>query len=149
MVLIDTSVLIDVLRDREDAGRRLSILYDANGHLEVPVTVIQELWYGLERSGAIRQRRRLASLLQDLPTVPFDAPAAAMAGQLHARLADAGRSIDVEDLQIAALGVTRMEPVLTANVRHFTRIQGLEVLDWRAADPFAPVEGLVTVAPGS
>nr|WP_230198729.1 hypothetical protein [Halopiger djelfimassiliensis] len=49
------------------------------------------------------------------------------AGRIDGRLASAGRAIGTGETIIAATALVHEEPVLTRNVEHFRRIDGLDV----------------------
>ncbi|HEU0168811.1 MAG TPA: PIN domain-containing protein, partial [Chloroflexota bacterium] len=69
-------------------------------------------------------------LLPNLAVVPFDEPAAREYGELRARLEKQGISIGDADLKIASIALVHGLVVVTANVRHFTRVAGLLVENW-------------------
>ena len=62
--------------------------------------------------------------------VPFDRPAAEAYGRLRAELERTGRPLPDADLMIAAIGLARRLVVVTGNVKHFARVQGLQVENW-------------------
>jgi predicted nucleic acid-binding protein len=85
-------------------------------------------------SGAYRQRssKRHFAIIDDrvLPyvtVIPYDAAVARVYGRLDAELQDAGKSIAVSDLQIAATALHHDLELVTGNVRHFDRIPELRV----------------------
>ena len=108
MILLDTNVLIRVMRGDEAVGRH----YCENlGDLTIPAMVLGELRYGVEKS----ERREANERLWD--------------GLLES-LDGKGKRIDDADVLIAATALTYGCPLVTANVRHFSRFDGLELLNW-------------------
>ena len=64
--------------------------------------------------------------------VPFDEPAAQVAGRISAARRKAGRSVEIRDVQIAAIAIARNAKLATRNIRHFEGL-GLELIDpWQA-----------------
>ena len=65
---------------------------------------------------------------------------------VKAYLVRAGRAIPDADILVAAAALSRSCPLATGNVRHFSRIWGLQLQDWFAATPRSParraVEGM-------
>ena len=49
--------------------------------------------------------------------------------QIHAILSKVGETLNVKDVLIAGLCLSRDVPLVTRNVSHFDRIKGLKVID--------------------
>jgi tRNA(fMet)-specific endonuclease VapC len=60
----------------------------------------------------------------------FDTSAARVYGRLRAELEQRGTSVDMPDLMIAAIAMSREMTVITGNVRHIAKVPGLMVEDW-------------------
>jgi len=133
MKLLDTSVLVDV--DRGDAGERVEQL-DEQGRHAVSVVSLAELRLGvnLRYDGGDSRREALNGLDRLLARVeiePVSRPVAAAAADIIATLRERGERLDdLHDVYIAATARTEQRPVLTANVGHFERIDGVGVIDW-------------------
>jgi predicted nucleic acid-binding protein len=127
MAVADTSFVIDVLAGDEGALRKLDELVGRNEALWMPAVVLHELEYGagLTRN-AKRERDRIRAVEGAMPVVPFDAAQARVAGELEAQLELAGKRPGRVDIQVAALGRLRAEPVLTRD-RRFPRVAGVNV----------------------
>ena len=99
-----------------------------------------ELVYGAAKRGssalADRVRGRIAHAITILP---FDDAAAERHGSLRATLESEGKPLDEPDLRIAAIALSRSLILVTANVRHFERVDGLEIQNW--LDPASPSSG--------
>lgn len=127
--MLDTNILIALLRGRGDAARgRLELEAD---RLVVSAITVMELEFGLASSGASGRRRlQLQSLLGLMTVLPFDEAAAGNAGLLRAQLERQGEPIGPYDSLIAgharSLGLT----VVTDNTSEFARVPGLMVENW-------------------
>ncbi|MFN8224467.1 MAG: PIN domain-containing protein [Gaiellales bacterium] len=90
-----------------------------------------EIVYGAARSGRVElvERARTISWRPDA-FLPFDAAAARAYGELRVSLEREGRILDDPDLRIAAIAIARGLTVVTENVRHFSRVPGLQVENW-------------------
>jgi len=70
-----------------------------------------------------------------LEILPFDQPAAELAGQIAGDLERVGRPIGVADPMIAAIALTQGLELVTGNTTHFQRIQqlgySLILVNWR------------------
>ena len=130
--LLDTSVLVDILRGDESVAAR----FRASSPTELVVSAIST---GELMTGAALARdthRELFSvdlLLRPLREVPLDAKTARRAGLLNVMLRRAGTPIGTSDRLIAATALEHDAVVVTSDVRDFMRVPGLIVEDWRAA----------------
>lgn len=131
MYCFDTDVLSATMRPAPSLAlvRRLAQILPA----EQFTTAINlgELRYGAAR----RENERLSDRVRDLARgaltiVPFDESAAVVYGPLRARLEAEGESLDEPDLRIASIALSREWTLVTGNVRHFSRVPGLDVEDW-------------------
>lgn len=130
-VLVDTSVFIALER-----RGILSVPVDVQGmspdeRVAVSAVTASELLTGVHLSKPVeRQAKREAyveRVLAGVAVIPFDLAVARVHARLVAELKRAGSSIGANDLQIAATGLTHDYAVLTANVREFLRVPGLQV----------------------
>ena len=121
---LDTNILIDYLKGREPS---MSALDKALRDYRCGVTAITqyELLYGMARA-----RRSIGeeALVDALPVLPLDRDSANLAAHLHAGLVHRNQDIGVKDVLIAAICLNHAVPLLTANVKHFSRVSGLTVL---------------------
>ena len=137
---LDTSELVSVLRARKPDDRSG---YDHAAMQEmtrvVSVIVVQELVRGAASSARpLQQRARLDRLLSDLTTADFTRDDAQAAGELSAHLRQAGTPIGDIDTLIAGQALARGWTVVTRNVRHFGRVDGLRLIDWSVGvDPLS------------
>jgi len=96
------------------------------GRLATTSVTVFEIWRGLE-SEAARDRARRA--LRGVRVYPLTDAAAKRAGAVHRALRSA--TIGERDVLIAGICLCVKRPLLSANVRHFQRVPGLEVLQAR------------------
>ena len=134
MKLLDTSVVADI--DRGGVDEKVRAL-DAEGRHAISMVTVTELRLGVELQydrdtqayqDAIDALDRLVSRFDVLPIARPVAPAAA---EIIADLrADGQRLDDLHDVYIGATARTEQLPVVTANVDHFERIDGVRAVDW-------------------
>ena len=132
MYMLDTNILIKAIRQKDHPVRE-KLLEFVDGGLCISTITYTELLYGVYRS--VNPQKNLMSLnalLSWITILPFDAAAAASAGEIMAFLAGRGTPIGDRDILIAghakSLGIT----LVTHNVREFERIPGLMIEDWLA-----------------
>ena len=138
--LLDTTVFIDL----ERAVRSLppgSAMAEVSGRLEeqlgpddqvgIAAITASELLHGVHRASPEHRPRREAfveAVLAAFPPLPFGLLAARAHARIWAELAAAGQDVGAHDRLVAATAVTAGWRVGTANLRHFDRIAGLDVL---------------------
>jgi tRNA(fMet)-specific endonuclease VapC len=129
LYLLDTNILIALLRDRGDAARRR--LVEATGRVGVSTISEMELEYGIERSASpARNRQAVDELLSLVEVIDLDSLAAMHAGRIRAVLAARGTPIGPYDALLAGHARSLGLVMVTNNVRELSRVPGLEVEDW-------------------
>jgi len=136
MKLCDTSVLVDIDRGGiDETVRRL----DEQGRHAISMVSVTELRLGVtlgydEDSEAHREAvDGLDRLLARFEIKPVSRAVAVAAADIIATLKSRGEPLDdLHDVYVAATARTEQVPVLTANVDHFDRIEGIDVEDWTA-----------------
>ncbi len=90
-----------------------------------------ELRYGCTRRGNPDLWARIErELLVRVEVLPFGREEAVVAGDLLATLQRTGKQIGIEDVQVAATALVRSLTLVTANEAHFSRIPGLQSVNW-------------------
>ncbi len=138
MLLLDTSAVSALMHRRPDALHRLRDEDPSCVYLCTPVAA--EVQFGLSKleSGSRRQlllAREFRRLREALRWVDWSEPASRAFGQWKAALQQRGTPIEDMDLAIASIALGLPARLATLNVRHFSRIDGLDVVDWSAAEP--------------
>ncbi len=133
MIVLDTSALSRAMR-RDPAALAQAALHPP-GQLLLVAPVAAEIWYGLARLPKdSRQRHLLTTEFQRwkrlLRWQSWGESTAEMFGQQKAALEARGLLIDDWDIAIGAAAIVHKASVATCNPRHFSRLAGLDVLDW-------------------
>ena len=127
LVVLDTTVLIDLLRGRSEATRRLASLRNAG---DVPATCainVEETVRGLRPAEHEPTRR----LFQGLRIVPLGDREGWQAGEWRRRYASRGRTLTQGDCLVAAAALAAGGRLATANMRDFP-MRELAVEHWAA-----------------
>ena len=126
-MILDSSFLIDVLRGSSDVVELIEAV-DATGTPFVSAVTVVELSEGIHLAEATEdEQANVRQLLTDINELPFDRDCAVRAGRINADLVSSGEPIDETDVMIAATALVHDYPVVTRNVDHFERIDGLTV----------------------
>ena len=127
--LVDTNTVIAWVRA---ADRRVVARFShARASLALPSIVFYELQFGAFNSEQVERNLAVYAGL-NLPILPFEAEDARAAGEIRARLKQAGTPIGPYDLLIAGQALARDLTLVTNNIREFARVDGLKLEDWTA-----------------
>jgi tRNA(fMet)-specific endonuclease VapC len=131
---LDANVLVDLTNHRQPQVRRAYDAAVASGATIVACAfAAHELIFGAVISGRPAHQLAVAEhLLADLTVAPFTLEDARSTAELRRRLRQAGRPIGPVDTLIAGQALGRGWTVVTANLREFERVEGLQVIDWTA-----------------
>jgi hypothetical protein len=121
-IVLDTTVLIDALRNRKQRRILLAGLVASGQELVTSTICIAELYGGL-RPG---EEGATQALLAGLEWIPVSAAIAAEAGNLKAEFRRQGQTRSITDMVIAATALISGGSVATDNLRDF-QIQGLKL----------------------
>jgi tRNA(fMet)-specific endonuclease VapC len=114
-----------------EVARRLESQLGAAEEVGIAAITASELLHGVHRASREHRARREAfveAVLAAFPPIPFDLLAARAHARLWAELAAAGLDVGAHDRLVAATAVAAGWRVGTANVRHFGRVSGLDVV---------------------
>jgi toxin FitB len=139
VIVLDTNVLSALMmRDPDPA---VAVWLDKVAAESVWTTAITvfEIRFGLELLAAGRRRRQLeaafaAALAEDFEgrVLPFGPAEAQASGAIAAQQRRSGRPVEIRDVQIAGIIMTRKATLATRNIKHFQGI-GLTLIDpWQA-----------------
>jgi predicted nucleic acid-binding protein len=127
--IIDTDILIDVLRNKKEAVAFVTKMEEEKILLSTTAINAFELYHGAHKSKNRRKNlfatRKLLSRLILFPLTPRSAQ---KAGYIYADLEENGQSIGLRDTFIGAIAVTNGVSVTTRNTEHFRKIANLKII---------------------
>ena len=128
--MLDTNICSYVLRSRP-ASVKERFDEAGPGALAVSTVVLAELLYGAARHArAAAIRREIADLTSRLDVVPWDEEAADHYGDIRATLERNGTPLGAMDMMIAAHARSLGATLVSNDVRHFDRVEGLLTANW-------------------
>lgn len=127
--MIDTCICVYAMNGRA------KVLAEWNSHAPeemcISVMTYAELRFGMEHSRRKEENlKKLQQFLTNVKILDFDAGAAEEYARVRNVLQGAGTPIGDHDAMIAAHANSLDLTLVTANVREFARVPGLEVADW-------------------
>ncbi len=131
MTVLDTNVLIDILRGRSSSEVTVDLIHDP----KTTTINVFELYFGARLSAKRDENiSNINSLLKSIEILDFDIPAALKAADIHARLMSSGKQLDTQDVLIAGIVVANNEELITKDTDHFSRIPDLRCRSWKPGD---------------
>ena len=127
-MILDTSFIIDLMEMDEGALNKHGQLVEKNETSRISSAALFELWSGVGHSKKGEEEKlKVMRALSGISTIALTAPMAEKAGEIHGTLAKEGRGIDNIDAMIASTALHENETLLTRNVKHFARVNGLRI----------------------
>jgi len=133
MYLLDTNACIALINGRPPGVRsRFQKALAADAKILVSSVVAFELWYGVAKSARQETNLQLVEtfLAGPVSLLAFEHEDARVAGRLRAALEAAGKPVGAYDLLIAGQALRHDLTLVTANVKEFSRVKGLNWEDW-------------------
>jgi predicted nucleic acid-binding protein len=112
---------VHFLRGREPG---LTAVRSATASIATTAVTVLELFQGVRTE---KERTAVKNLTDRLTVLPLDRSAAARAGGIRAALRASGKTIELADAAIAAICLEHRATLVTGNVKHFERIDGLSL----------------------
>ena len=129
MYMLDTDICVYALKARNQ--RLEAALVEHAREICISAICYTELWYGVEHSvHTDRNRAGLEHFLQRLDVQAFGPEAGRHYGDIRQQLTLRGAPIGSNDLLIAAHARSMEATLVTNNVREFSRVPDLQVVNW-------------------
>lgn len=134
--LLDTDIYSEILKAVDPTVIRNATAYrQALGILTISTITVMEVVRGFQQNQSLRKLQNFLAAVALEEVLPFDEPAARLAGEIAGDLERVGRPIGVADPMIAAMAITQGRELVTGNTSHFQRIQQLGyplvLISWR------------------
>ena len=130
MYLIDTDIIVFSLKQNEAVQARFK--EEESVPKAISVITYGELLYGARVS---QQHEKNLAIIRRLPdifsVIGIGIPVIEAFAELKRSLEENGQGLDDMDLLIAATALSLNYKLVTNNERHFSRIKGLEIENWK------------------
>ncbi len=131
MRCLDSSFIVDILRNKQNAVDCLNKFYDADEPVATTIICIYELIsgiYQIKDKNYEKHLRIIENFLRDVVLLGLDKNSALKASQINGKLSIKGEIIEDLDILIAGICITNnCKTIVTKNKKHFDRIDGLDV----------------------
>jgi tRNA(fMet)-specific endonuclease VapC len=135
MYLLDTNILSEFVKKRPNEQLLAKVRAQNQEELFTATICLMELRYGSKLRDDFDSfwSRLEREVISKVSVVSIDEETALVAGDILSDLKKTGATIGIEDVLIAASAKANKFTVVTANTRHFSRINGLDVENWLEA----------------
>lgn len=126
-ICLDSDILIDLLRNRHYAKEFME-QHETVHTLGTTYINLFELYHGAMLSNNITENLEFVKKIEErLILLNLSKEAAQGAGEIAAKLDHEGMKIDFKDILIGSIARTEQWSLKTNNLKHFKRIEGLEL----------------------
>jgi len=129
MFLLDTDTIIYNLKGNEAIKKNLQYHFDTP--LKISVITLMELYYGAYKSEKFSSNlAKVRTIENTFEIISAGKESAENFGLLKASLEKSGKRLDDFDLTIASCALAYNLTLVTNNLKHFSRIEGLKITNW-------------------
>ena len=132
IVILDTDVLIYYLRGRNNSTNKIKNLKKKEENLNTTIFNVAELYKGCYSmknvAKGLMKVKLVVEALDDIYL--FDNKSAEEYAKISSDLKNRGQLIGVMDELIASVCIAHKETLYSGNVKHFERIDDLNINDW-------------------
>ncbi len=127
MTIVDTTFLIDIMKNNQEALKKVEELENSSEEVKIPSPVMFELWEGIQRSESPpEEKTQVMRVLESFLEIPFKFKHARAAGKRSAKLLSEGKILDPLDILIGGTAIAEDETLITRN-GDFDRIPNIEI----------------------
>ena len=131
--LLDTNVISDFMRQDKNVVQNMEKAISNGDEIYICSIVYYEIVRGLKAAGKFKRLREFNTFYENYNKLYFDREnfetvekAIDIYVQLHK-----GKQIEDDDIFIAATAIVNDCTLVTANVKHFERVECLKLINWR------------------
>lgn len=127
-VLIDTDVAIELMRGN---AYTLKCLQKCEEQLFLSSISVAELFFGAYHSQKVERNAQIVKrFIGELPRLTLTDMTGQIFGALKQHLRAKSTPVDTLDMLIASLAIENECKIATGNIRHFVKIEGLQLVNW-------------------
>ncbi len=127
---LDSNVVSDILRGDSVVIDHMEVAKQNNDTLFIPSIVYYEIVRGLKAAGKKNKFLAFQLFYDEAEHLSLDTEAIDKAVEIYVKLHN-GQMIEDNDIYIAAIAMVNGCTLVTSNVRHFSRVEGLKFVNWR------------------
>ena len=130
MAVLDTSIIVSLLKDDEEAKRLISSLEESGERISTTTVTVYELLKGAQISSRSEDNlTKVRELISTVNVLGLSIGACERAAKTYKELRQKGQMIGEFDIMIAAITMTFEERLISRD-GHFKSVRGLELTSW-------------------
>lgn len=129
MYLLDTDTIIYSLKGHPTV--KVNLERHRQAVLKISIVTLMELYYGAYKSQKVTSNlSKIKSIEDAIEIIPLGRESAEVFAMLKANLEKSGTPLDDFDLILAACALAHDFILVTNNLKHFERVEGLRLTNW-------------------
>jgi len=129
MYLLDTDTVIYILK--ADPVATANLKKHIHDPIKIGTVTLMELYYGAYKSQKVTSNlAKIRTLENVMEIIPVGEEVAEIFGREKVRLEKEGTPLDDFDLVVGCCALAQNLTLVTNNVRHFKRVEGLQITNW-------------------
>jgi predicted nucleic acid-binding protein len=128
---LDTNIISYVLRGDEEIKQRWKKEAESGNRLVIPLIVYYEVMRGLVSANALKKASSFECFCKEVRIADLTVEDIKTAAGVYSECKRTGRPLEDADLLIAAQCISNGYVLVTNNAKHFERIDGLFVDNWK------------------
>ncbi len=129
--LIDTDIFTYFLKGDPDVVKNLKNYLDYYDVLEINLITYYEILSGLLAKNAFKQLSVFEDFVSENIILSLTEKSVKISAEIYSTLRKSGNILDDIDLLIAGIAIENDMTLITNNVKHFGRIPGLKIENWK------------------
>ena len=129
-VLIDTDILSMFLRGHKKVKSKFKKYLKYYSTINISIVSYYEILSGLKYKNANKQLESFLELCKVVSIIPITKESCKNSADIYANLKRSGEIIDDVDILIAGICLERSLVLVTNNIKHFSRIKNIEIVNW-------------------
>ena len=126
--MLDTDTVSLIVRNHSPVIRNL--IKHEDDEICISAITYAELSYGLEKKGSDKLFSEVRLIIEKLSIISFDDLQSELYGKIRVELEKSGTPLENMDMLIAAAALSIGAILVSHNIKHFSKIEGIKVEDW-------------------
>lgn len=128
---LDTNIITAFLKNDSGVVTKVSEYLDVFDNLSINIISYYEILRGLIDLGNRIKLRKFEEFMQENELLPLRKETIQTAAEIYAYLKKRGNLIEDADILIASIALVENLVLVTDNIRHFERVEGLQIENWK------------------
>ncbi len=131
---LDTNIITAFLKNDLGVVTKVSEYLDVFDNLTINIISYYEILRGLIDLGNRRKLRKFEEFMQENELISLGKETTQKAAEIYADLKKKGNLIEDADILIASIALVENLVLVTDNISHFERVEGLQIDNWKDRD---------------